>query len=155
MDLWWAGSSAPPFICMIICHPALRDYWMSSAAEKTNLLKKKISMHQDPLPPLPPPPPPPPSQAQPWHECMDAFRHNLFLRSPLRAARRPITVCVNAITAIIAITRMRLIGTRLDGYKREPVLKDAEQRLRHAAQQSARLHPKDAERQTERAQPYG
>nr|XP_046251105.1 fibroblast growth factor 2-like isoform X2 [Scatophagus argus] len=42
---------------------------------------------------------------------MDAFRHNLFLRSPVRAVQGPIAVHVNA---IISITRMRLIDTRLD-----------------------------------------
>lgn len=46
---------------------------------------------------------------------------------------------VNAITAIIAITRMRLIGTRLDANVRRG--ERCRTKARHAAQQSARLHP--------------
>lgn len=44
---------------------------------------------------------------------MDAFRHDLFLRSVVRAVQRPIAVHVDAITVIIEITGMRLIDTRM------------------------------------------
>lgn len=78
---------------------------------------------------------------------MDAFRHNLFLRSVVRAVQRAVAVHVNAITAFVEISTMRLIGTRLDanvGWG-----EGCRTKARHAAQQSARLHP-----YAERAQCY-
>lgn len=76
-----------------MCHPALGEHWISSTA-KTNLLKTVSISTEHPLPP-------PPLRAQPWHECMDAFRHDLFLRSVVRAVQRPIALHVNAITVIV------------------------------------------------------
>jgi len=74
---------------------------------------------------------------------MDAFRHNLFLRSPVRAVQRPIAVHVNAITAIIAITTVRLIAARLGANVRWG--ERCRTKARHACAANCKVTPIDAE----------